>query len=216
VGKRVVQPPIPWRHILSSAAIIATVIGSSEPPGDPLDCRDTETIGRPVTAARCAVFLANEAEGGMDMGGWTLGFAAALAVVITAGVADAQVVRAPDEIRSCLCKEQSVASLNGEVQAQSRAYESQRQSFEALDKAVQNGRPQVNVNNPADVDAFKRLLERRDAAADALAGPATRSYAEAVQRYNQAVSDYNGSCAGKAFDPDTLATVKKEFSCPKP
>lgn len=151
----------------------------------------------------------------MGTGGWRLGFAAGLVLTIAAGTARAQVVRAPDEIRACLCKEQSVASLNGEVQAQSRAYESQRQSFEALDKAVQSGRPQVNVNNPADVDAFKRLLERRDTAADALAGPATKSYAEAVQRYNQAVSDYNGACAGKAFDPDALAAVKKTLSCPK-
>jgi hypothetical protein len=156
-------------------------------------------------------------EGGMGTGGWQWALAAAaLALAVTAGAAEAQVVRAPDEIRACLCKEQSVSSLNADVQSQSRAYESQRESFEALDKAVQSGRPRVNVNNPADVDAFKRLLEKRDAAADALAGPTTKSYADAVQRYNQAVADYNDTCAGKAFDPDTLAAVKKTLACPKP
>ncbi len=158
--------------------------------------------------------MAKQAEGGMGTGGWRVRLAAMLALMLAAGAAEAQVVRAPDEIHACLCKEQSVASLNQEVQTQSRAYESQRQSFEALDKAVQSGRPQVNVNNPADVDAFKRLLERRDAAADVLAGTATKSYADAVQRYNRAVAEYNGSCAGKAFDPDTLAAVKKTLSCP--
>jgi hypothetical protein len=151
----------------------------------------------------------------MATGGW-LGLAAALTLTAAVGTAEAQVVRSPDEIRSCLCQEQSVAALNGEVQAQSHAYETQRQSFEALDKAVQSGRPQVNVNNPADVDAFKRLLEKRDAAADALAGPTTKNYADAVQRYNQAVADYNGACAGKSFDPDALAAVKKGLACPKP
>ncbi len=152
----------------------------------------------------------------MGTGGWRLGLAAVLALAVTAGAAEAQVVRAPDEIRACLCQEQAVSSLNGDVQAQSRAYELQREAFEALDKAVQSGRPQVNVNNPADVDAFKRLLGKRDAAADALAGPVTKTYADAVQRYNQAVANYNASCAGKAFDPDTLAAVKKNLSCPKP
>jgi uncharacterized protein YukE len=125
-------------------------------------------------------------------------------------------VTAPDEVRACLCREQAVTTLNGEVQAQSRAYEEKRQSFETLDKQVQTSRPQVNVNNQADVDAFKRLLERRDEAADVLAGPATRSYAEAVQHYNQAVSDYNSTCAGRAFDPDQLAAQKRNLSCPKP
>jgi hypothetical protein len=149
--------------------------------------------------------------------GWRLAVAAALALSIPAGVAKAQVVvRSPDEVRSCLCKEQAVASLNAQVQALSKAYDEKRQAFEALDRQVQTSRPQVNVNNPSDVDAFKRLLERRDEASDSLAGAATADYASAVQRYNAAVSDYNNSCAGKAFDQDVLAQVKQSLSCPKP
>jgi hypothetical protein len=149
--------------------------------------------------------------------GWRLAVAAALALSIPTGVANAQVVvRSPDEVRSCLCKEQAVASLNAQVQALSKAYDEKRQAFEALDRQVQTSRPQVNVNNPSDVDAFKRLLERRDEASDSLAGPATSDYAGAVQRYNAAVSDYNNSCSGKAFDQDVLAQVKQSLSCPKP
>ncbi|HUC67930.1 MAG TPA: hypothetical protein VMA53_21110 [Stellaceae bacterium] len=149
--------------------------------------------------------------------GWRLAVAAALALSIPAGVAKAQVVvRSPDEVRSCLCKEQAVASLNAQVQALSKAYDEKRQAFEALDRQVQTSRPQVNVNNPSDVDAFKRLLERRDEASDSLAGAATSDYAGAVQRYNAAVSDYNNSCSGKAFDQDVLAQVKQSLSCPKP
>jgi len=153
----------------------------------------------------------------MGTGGWRIGVAAALALLAAGGTAAAQAVTVPSEVRACACKEALVAALNTEVQAQSRAYESQRETFEALDKAVQTGRPQVNVNSPADVDAFKQLLEKRDTAADTLAGPATRSYADAVQRYNQAVADYNANCAGKSFDPDQLAAAKQNLSaCPKP
>jgi hypothetical protein len=149
--------------------------------------------------------------------GWRLVLAAALALSIPAGAANAQVVvRSPDEVRSCLCKEQAVASLNAQVQAQSKAYDEKRQAFEALDRQVQTSRPQVNVNNPSDVDAFKRLLERRDEASDSLEGAATSDYAAAVQRYNAAVSDYNNSCSGKAFDQDVLNQVKQSLSCPKP
>lgn len=149
---------------------------------------------------------------------WGLAVAGVLAMLGATGMsaAEAQVVSSPEAIRSCLCKEQSVAGLNAEVQAQSRTYSQQRASFEALDKQVQSSRPRVDVHNQADVDAFKSLLARRDAAADSLAGPATSNYAAAVQRYNQAVADYNSSCAGKAFDQDALAAQKRALSCPKP
>lgn len=152
----------------------------------------------------------------MRISGWRVAVATALALPCFAGAAGAQVVGSPEVIRSCLCKEQAVASLNAEVQAQSHAYEAKRQAFTALDKQVQDSRPRVDVGKPADVDAFKRLLAERDAAGDALAGPVTESYAAAVKRYNAAVADYNGACAGKAFDQDVLAREKQTLSCPKP
>lgn len=149
--------------------------------------------------------------------GWQIAFAVALAAAAMTGVAAAQqTVHSPAEIQGCLCQEQSVAALNGEMQRESRAYEDKRQSFQALDDQVRTSRSQVNVNNPGDVEAFKRLLDRRDQAADELAGNANRSYSAAVARYNQAVSGYNTSCAGKAFDADQMAEVKRSLSCPKP
>ena len=144
----------------------------------------------------------------------TLAAAIAVSGIATARAED--VVRAPDEIRSCLCQEQAVAALDGQVQAESRAYEDKRQAFQSLDRQVQQRRPQVNVKSQVDVDAFKRLLEQRDQAADVLAGDATKSYADAVAHYNQAVARYNGACAGKAYDPDQLAELRRSLSCPKP
>jgi len=151
----------------------------------------------------------------MLIGGWRVAIAMALSGM--GGWAWAQdVVHSPEQIRDCLCREQSVAALNTEVQNQSRSYEDKHQAFQQLDKEVQAMRPRVNVNDRSEVDAFKRLLARRDAAADTLAGDVTRSYTEAVSRYNQAVVSYNGSCAGKAYDPDQLAELRRNLSCPKP
>lgn len=152
----------------------------------------------------------------MRTGGWSVVLGAMLTLAAFATPTQAQIVRSPEEIRTCLCKEQSVATLNQNVQTEARAYEEKRRAFETLDKQVQSSRAQVNVNNPADVDAFKRLLDQRDAAADNLAGSATKTYADAVQRYNQAVADYNASCAGKSFDADAMAEQKRTLSCPRP
>jgi hypothetical protein len=60
---------------------------------------------------------------------------------------------------------------------------------------------------------LKRLVAKPYGAADTLAGPANRSYAETVQRYHQACCAYNSSCAGKTFDPDQLAAAKQTLSC---
>jgi hypothetical protein len=147
------------------------------------------------------------------MGAWRSVIAGALLLRCMAGPADAQ-ARVSDEVKACACKYQLVSSLNGEVLAQSRAYEAKRQAFEALDKQVQTARPLVNVKNQADIESFKQLLSRRDEAANTLAEAANQSYAESVRRYNEAVSDYNASCAAKAFDPEQMDELKRTLSCP--
>ena len=151
----------------------------------------------------------------MRAGPWQIGVTSWLLLSGVGGAAAQELVRAPDQIRSCLCQERSVGALNSEVQAQSRAYEDKRQAFQALDKQVQTTRPTVNVAKQGDVDAFKRLLEQRDRAADDLASNATKTYSDAVSRYNQAVASYNGACAGKSYDPDQLAEMRRTLSCPK-
>ena len=127
-----------------------------------------------------------------------------------------QVLHEPDQIRACLCEQQAVKTLADTVQQQSRIYDQRRQALEALDKEVTTQRPQVNVANQSDVDAFKHLLDQRDAAADNFAGETTQTYAAAVRRYNQAVATFNANCSGKAYDPQVLPQVQSNLSCPKP
>lgn len=144
--------------------------------------------------------------------------ALAVAPILAATLAyatDQPLERSPQAIQKCLCMEQTVAALNSQVQAQSRVYEDKRQVFQTLDNQVRTSRSEVNVNNQQDVDAFRRLLEQRDEAADTLAGATTSSYAEAVTRYNQSVAAYNDQCAGKAYDADQLAQIRAALNCPK-
>jgi hypothetical protein len=175
--------------------------------------------GATADPLRCAAHKRIEPgkeQGVMRTGRWQIGVT--LGLMLSGAIASAaaqELVRAPERLRGCLCQERSVGALNAEVQTQSRAYEEKRQAFQALDKQVQTTRPSVNVANQGDVDAFKRLLERRDRAADALASDATKTYSDAVARYNQAVAAYNGTCSGKAYDPDQLAELRRSLSCAK-
>jgi len=147
----------------------------------------------------------------MGKRGWRIPLGIALALPGIVGGAGAQTTSSSDWVTTCACQERLVSSLNGEVQAQSRAYEDKRRSFEALDQEVQTTRPRVDVKNPAEVDAFKQLLDRRDAAADTLNGQANENYAAAVKRYNDAVADYNDYCAAGAAGSD-----RRPLVCPKP
>lgn len=144
---------------------------------------------------------------------------AAAAVMASAAVTSAEaqtVLTQAGDIRACLCLQQSVTALDGEVARQRQAHEQQRQQVEALDAEVNAQRSRIDVNNFDQVQAFKHLLEQRDKAAADFAGPVTASYADAVARYNAAVNRFNGSCAGKAYDQAVLAQVQAGLSCPVP
>jgi hypothetical protein len=153
---------------------------------------------------------------GIHRFGWSALIAAPVLLVVTeAAPAQTAVLRGDDEVRACLCLDQRLPALNGDVQAQRRAYQEKQEASAALEKQIQIQRALVDVNNPAEVDAFKQLLGRRDAAADALNGQ-TSSYADVVRRYNEAVAQYNDNCAGKPLDPDAKARVSRNLVCPKP
>src|SRR5258708_27882846 len=95
-------------------------------------------------------------QGAMRAGRWQFGVTLWLTLSgANAGAAAQALVRAPEQIRGCLCQERSVGALNAEVQTQRRAYEEKRQAFQALDKQVQTTRPSGHVAYPAHLHAFK-------------------------------------------------------------
>lgn len=130
--------------------------------------------------------------------------------------ASAQLLSDPEAIRACLCDERQMMTLSEEMHQQQRLYEERRQALQKLDEEVRARRASIDVYNDAEIDAFKRLLNQRDQAADEFAGAVTQSYAQAVNRYNQSVAVYNNNCAGKSYDPTRLAEVRQNLFCPKP
>jgi hypothetical protein len=139
----------------------------------------------------------------------------ALASASLTGTALAQqsMITAPDQIRACLCLEQSVSRQASDVAARRAAYEEKRRAVERLDREVATRKPQVNVNDPGAVAAFRQLLEQRDAAQQLLPNDAS-DFAARVERYNQLVADFNRRCAGNVYDSVALAQVRQGLVCP--
>ncbi len=126
-----------------------------------------------------------------------------------------EVIQSQGEIAACLCQEQSVGDLKGQMEAQKHSFDGAKTDYDQLQAQVEAERPKVNRDDIASINAFKQLLDRRDAAERRYEEEATARYADAVRRYNAAVESYNGSCGGKSYDAVQLAQVKQNLVCPK-
>src|ERR1700741_3867419 len=89
--------------------------------------------------------------------------------------ASAQVISDPNTIRSCLCEQQFVLDLQDGVASKRQALESSQRSQASLANQVDTRRAQINVYDSAELDAFKQLLQQRDASIAATAS-ATQTY----------------------------------------
>jgi hypothetical protein len=134
-------------------------------------------------------------------------------IIVAADAGRAETLRSPDLVRSCLCMERSVSALAHDVQVEHGTYEQSRKQVDELDAEVASRRNKVNTTDEADVDAFRRLLERRDQAATRFSDTTTPAYTSLVERYNRRVADFNAQCGGKSYDSAVLAAVQAGLSC---
>lgn len=114
---------------------------------------------------------------------------AVLGAVQPAAAQDSNVRRllSPEETRQCICQEAEIESLRAKM-AESDPLQ---QEFDRLDKIVENARPNVDTTDPAEVDSFRRLYDRREALRlqlQARRGPYK-------SRINGIASSYNQNCA---------------------
>jgi hypothetical protein len=108
----------------------------------------------------------------------------------------------------------SVNTMAADVAARQRMYEDAKRNFESLDAEVNQRRQTMNPNDPAQVEAFRQLLDRRDEARTRFAGEATPEYSAQVEEYIRRVNAFNQSCGGKSYDGNVLAQVRQSLVCP--
>jgi hypothetical protein len=138
--------------------------------------------------------------------------AAALAVI--AVPAAAQVIASPEIIGQCLCAAQSVERLRGEVDASRQRYEDDKARLAALDAAIADARERVNVEDPEQVDAIRRLNNARGESFATVNEVDQPNLADVAIRYNRAVGRYNADCANRDFDAIVQAQIRARLICP--
>ncbi|HEV2677226.1 MAG TPA: hypothetical protein VGV37_22050 [Aliidongia sp.] len=153
-------------------------------------------------------------------------FAAALSA-LAAGPALAQVgaplqtpmpgagtITAPDEIRYCLCAHQSVDILGARVAAETARHQEVQDRLAALDKQMADSKANVDVNQPDQVEAYRRLVEAREKTMAEFYYELTPRLQQLVARYNASTAAYNASCTTRSLDALMLENVKATLSCP--
>jgi hypothetical protein len=125
------------------------------------------------------------------------------------------VTTAPPAVAECLCAQRAVSVFDRDMRAAGRRHEQAHGDLSALSRQVEEARGRVNTNNRSDIEAFKALLERRDAAAVAVEREDQR-YAAIGARYNNAVERNNAACSGRLFDQEEVESVKANLVCPRP
>jgi len=116
------------------------------------------------------------------------------------------------EINACVCLHAASAALAGEKDAKAQALAAADRQLADLNAQLAAEKPRVDVSSPASVSRYKVLLEARDAAHRQI-GPAQAAAAQAVERYNATVDEYNRRCI-RPFNPDLMAQISAHPNCP--
>ncbi|MCC7046215.1 MAG: hypothetical protein IT562_05840 [Alphaproteobacteria bacterium] len=117
--------------------------------------------------------------------------------------------------RNCLCLERSVEDRRFELDIRNGIFEKSRADLDAIEREVEQRRPSVDVNDPNQVDAFRTLLARADAARTHYEQSAVPEQQQAVGRYNAVVDQLNAACKGRAFSTYAWEAARRDLVCPR-
>jgi hypothetical protein len=143
--------------------------------------------------------------------------AVALAVMMSGETVLAQtpMTESRAAVAACLCAQQDLRILGHRLRAERQRYDESRSNAQALEQQVASSRGTVNIDDRSNIEAFKALVERRDAAQQAYVAESVH-YNAAVQRYNDAVSRNNSACTGHDFNEFEVSAVRATLACPRP
>jgi hypothetical protein len=144
----------------------------------------------------------------------TAGGALLLAAALAPHASAQEILHAPDAIRACICREQTVAALAAALRQARATYDARQQELQSLGQELDAARQRLDAASLAEREAFAHLLDERDAASGHFAGDEVPRYNGLVRRYDATVAVFNRECAGKAYDPEILPQVRASLACP--
>ncbi|MGQ0675808.1 MAG: hypothetical protein ACT4N4_06945 [Rhodospirillales bacterium] len=115
----------------------------------------------------------------------------------------------------CLCLEQKVQDSRFEMDVRNGLFQKSRDDTQALEREVEQRRSAIDVNDRAQIDAFRALLDRAAAARGNYEQVAVPDQQRAVAGYNAAVGELNAACGGKSYSTHAWEAARKLPDCPR-
>lgn len=141
--------------------------------------------------------------------------APAAAMLVLASAAWAQTgPLSPEETRQCLCRSQQLDRWRRENELQLEMIDERKAELLKLGRQIDETRPQVDPNDLAAVEAFKRMLLREQALRNYVQDELRGSYADRIKQYNAGVDQYNALCAKRPMLKINVEALRNRLQCP--
>jgi hypothetical protein len=126
----------------------------------------------------------------------------------------AQTALTVDQIRACLCEEQTLAKLRQSNDAAKAVYDDRAKREQHLSQQIEQLRLSMDPNDLAAQDQLRELIDLRARAAQDVRDTALPAWQEATRRLNATVADYNANCANRPIYNIDDAEARKNLICP--
>jgi hypothetical protein len=100
------------------------------------------------------------------------------------------------------------------VDAETQHHQDIQSRLSALDQQLATSKANVDVNQPDQVDAYRRLVEERERTMADLYYNLTPRLKQLVDSYNADSSSYNAFCTTRPLDATAVASAKASLACP--
>ena len=118
----------------------------------------------------------------------------------------------PEQTRVCICMEDELQSMQGEMDEAKQAREQVAEEFARLDALVEQARATIDVNDQAETDSFRRMFYRREELRQEL-NRVSQPYDRAAGRYNRIAQTYNAQCANRTMFKVNVDAARANPQC---
>jgi hypothetical protein len=121
-----------------------------------------------------------------------------------------------DEVRDCLCREQSVKSLRQGVAEKRASYDSAHARLEAMQRDIDQSRTTMDPNDSIQVQLLAEQIQRRDALRTHIQQNEYPALQGPLAKLNAAVAEYNQLCANRSMRNIDVQAAQSNLQCPAP
>jgi hypothetical protein len=121
-----------------------------------------------------------------------------------------------DQIRACMCEEQTIGRLRQDLATSQAAYDDRNAQIQRLSQKIQMLQATMDPNDTSAQDQLGELIDLRARVEQQLYEQELPRLQKSTRALNGEVADYNGKCVGRPIYETDQAAANKDFSCPKP